>query len=315
MAEQLDKLIYLSGVYGAEPYSQPNNIVSTPVVATKQLSPSESGRMIATYFQRDVSRDITATNVYTNSQAITATELTSYDYNVPIIQTSFSVKVNKHDAFKKGRTVEQEFSSMVGQIQGSIRNITQARLASNLTGVFDTALASHYITTYNSGGWDGNAVRTVNYDLFGERADTIQYLIMHSAQLAQIQNTEIVPQFKGSTVNGQDIMLNRYMNKTILINDTLCAPTGNVYPTYLVGGGALGVTYRNNATFEDVTTTVAGGTVERVFTFDFASEVLGVDFSGSYPTADSGITTGSNYNLVWDSKEVKIAKIDFLIGA
>jgi ABC-type hemin transport system substrate-binding protein len=64
-----------------------------------------------------------------------------------------------------------------------------------------------------------------------------------------------------------------------------------------------------------VESTVAGGTVERVFTMDFATEILGVDYSGSYPTADSALTTGSNYNLVWDSKEVRAAKISFLIGA
>ena len=315
MAEQLDKIIYLEGVYGAEPYSQPNNIISTPVVANKSLAPGESGRTIATYFQRDVSRDVSGKNIYANTDTITATTLTSYDYNVPIIQNSFSIKVNKHDAFKKGRTIEQEFASMVPQIQSAVRNINQSRFAQNLTGVFDTALAAHDITTYAGSGWDGNGVTTVMYDLFGEKADTIEYIMMHSAQLAQIKNTETVHQFKQTTINGRDVVLSKYANRTVLINDTLCAPTAGVYPTYLFGAGALGLTFRNQATFMDVESTVAGGTVERVFTMDFATEILGVDFSGSYPTADSGLTTGSNYNLVWDSKEVKVAKISFLIGA
>lgn len=198
----------------------------------------------------------------------------------------------------------------------------QEVLLSSLKGVFNaTSMSDHILDISTKSGDAGvlsnNALIDAIY-LLGDNFKSLTGLAMHSAVMAKLAKLKLLDDYPRDA-SAMAPEFDTYMRRRIIVDDSIAPETiivgsdsAKAYPIYLFGNGA--VAYNENAALMETEPDRDSGQgddylyTRRVFTM----HPRGIKWTGTPAGAtasNSELETGTNWELVEDSKNVLIAKL------
>lgn len=198
----------------------------------------------------------------------------------------------------------------------------QEVLLSSLKGVFNaTSMSDHILDistkTGDAGVLSNNALIDAIY-LLGDNFKSLTGLAMHSAVMAKLAKLKLLDDYPRDA-SAMAPEFDTYMRRRIIVDDSIAPETitigsdsAKAYPIYLFGNGA--VAYNENAALMETEPDRDSGQgddylyTRRVFTM----HPRGIKWTGTpagVTASNSELETGTNWELVEDSKNVLIAKL------
>lgn len=194
-------------------------------------------------------------------------------------------------------------------IQTSLANVTKGAFASG-----GPLYSTHRYdwTTKEDGYMSAKALVTASQSILGEDLDTLDTLIVHSQVFADMENSIIsVP---ASDLGGKVLyqgLIPTYNGKRVLVNDTLCAATSSVYPSYLSAGTPWYLTYqRNYRVLTDMDILYGGGENKIAWYVDYVPHLKGIHYGGSANPAESDLYTGTNWSKIYETRNIKLVRVE-----
>ena len=181
-------------------------------------------------------------------------------------------------------------------------------LISSLNGIFGVDGLSDSISDHSSDVLTADIMADALY-LLGDNYQKITGVAMHSRVLAKLKQLDLIDkQLPSELTDGY----NTYMGKRIIVDDQIEATDG-VYPIYFFGNGAFAYNESDRLIqFETDRIPVQGVDLivtRRAFTMHPRGvKWIGTPADGETPSNDE-LATSSNWSLVENRKNVKIAKL------
>lgn len=256
-----------------------------------------------------------STAITASSTQVTPTELSSFEEKGLVAHIGAGIKDADLTKFLSGK---DGVRLVYSQIAPYMMIEAQRYLASTITGVFDTALATSHTydaTTLGDGTLTYDAIAVGTQEKLGEAFEDLDAIIMHSKMYSDLRRKGLTDYVDAASF-GENVLyrgqIPTFDGKRIVVNDTICEATDNVYPVFVIGGQPFYIGYQSQLRIEtDRQADYGGGTDRAFFYMDFVPHVFGVSFSGSVtnPTTTT-YETGGNWTKVGENKNIKIVKIN-----
>lgn len=190
-------------------------------------------------------------------------------------------------------------------------NIT-TMLLKTLDGIFGVAALSDNVKD-NSANVLTKEVMAQSMFLLGDNYSKLTAIAMHSAVFAKLFELDLVTLIQPSAMNPNAYYT--YMNKRVIIDDSIVPDTTGtdpVYPIYLFGEGAIA--FNENGALAEIETDrdKLEGTDYLITRRVFTLHPRGVKWVGTpvgETPSDAELATASNWALVENPKNVRIAKV------
>jgi hypothetical protein len=247
----------------------------------------------------------------------TLTPVSIDDSSIKVFSTMLgdAISTTDYETIHRGINANQQLGTQIGEYVA--REVQSKLFKYMLDGVFGTAGALTATNVYDASSIGNtwldlkavNRARTV----LGESGMAMDTLMVHSEQYKDLLEQGITMAtgtvyLNGILTTGEVPM---FMGYKVLINDTLCAPTDDVYNAYLVGGQPFYLGYQRNITLEqDRNILVGGGTDIVAFNVALGCAIQGVSYvSATMNPASSVLATPATWSLVDDYRNVKLIQI------
>lgn len=244
----------------------------------------------------------------TTSLSITYQGLTDANALYPVLHKVGNFTVHDYNKVVQATDPMRAFAP---QIAGRMLKQMQGRLGKLITGVFNTTngvLGSTHTTDYSGVSILPEHIDEAIQVPLGEAGTQITGLVMHSAVYRalkkQIQSTLT------TLADGSTAVVNYFGNLRVLINDTICAPTGNDYPTFMFGGNPLIVGYQQALSLE--TSRDAQTLTDRIqWQYHYSPGIKGVSMTANNSnSSDANLILGTNYTKVAeDDKNILMTQL------
>lgn len=219
------------------------------------------------------------------------------------------------------------FASSEAQFAEYVARQIERQFVALTNGVFGTALASSHVLDETGTPFSFTMVADAA-GLMGEAMQTIDRITCHSSMLTSWVKQGIVT-YVDAAAFGENVLRNGVraipvvMDKRVVVNDVLCAPTGSDYPTYLSGGQPYRLSWQRRIRLEnDRDIRKAAGTNFWVASWHIAPHVKGVSYSASSipstptnPTPAQLATANKWERVATNAEDIKLVKIVSALGA
>lgn len=280
----------------------------------------DGGKQINILTQQSLDSLSAPTHIASSATEATAQALSDLEIIMPAITITLGLSASDFDDIRRGA---KSLQTVFPQVATRFGQEYQTYLISCIKGVFDTALSAHEYDVTETGDPSisfENIAMTKAHDTIGETGQDLNTIVVHSKVKAEMIVNDLVDYVDNANYS-TPMLIKGTIPETngmrVLVNDTLCSPTGTTYPCYLMGDKPLVVGLHGNMkTGENDKPGTGGGTTERFFHSTFGVAVQGVSYSGSYstPPTTSDLETGGNYTLKWNTKNVKMMKLKVIAG-
>ena len=253
-------------------------------------------------------------------------------------KTQYGVFTNRTAGFSmddlsKVETGEDSLANISSQLSRDMNRKFTAKVISQLTGLFDTALASHVVTV----GTEADAVADLTDDnflspgavtqckaLLGERGNDLTVLVVHSAVAFHMQKTGMMTfENSGGTVNYAsngigvtNTQVGYYAGMKVLIDDqlpkTATSAKTPIFTCYLAEPGVIrtGSQYPLNIEYAR---SIDSWTNQMAVKYNTCHHVLGTSFKGSPTTglSNAALATGSNWEVAYtEDRLIPLMQLD-----
>ena len=210
---------------------------------------------------------------------------------------------------------------VVPQIAEAVARLTQDSLVAALKGAFESALASTHVADVSTVG-DGlisyeNIINSTQ-SILGEAQRLTKIIVLHSKVENDLLKSHSIVYVNAGSLGERAItegVVPTFAGKRVIVNDTLCAPTGEVYPTYILPPEPLYLWWQRSVTLEeDKDILKNGGEYYLKFAWDYVPHLKGMSYNtsaGSKPT-NTILATGSSWakaNTTADNKQFPYVKL------
>lgn len=290
-----------------------NNMISLGVVQVENNSPLTAGSdhlkmPISSYLELGSLERITA------STTLTPQTLSDKVEYATVVHRGDSFEEVEFNNILRGTNAIQQVS---GQIAEVVARDIQTVFNSAIAGVFASATmpASKILDAQSElGGLDFDIIADASQQAFGEQMQLVDAIMVHSAVLNKLKQKGMVTYLPAANFSA-NILTNGTIptidGKRILVNDTICAATSGVYPSYLVKGQPFWLGYQRQLRIEQQRNILVGGGQDVVaFYVDYAPHIKGFswDINTTNPT-NASLADGTKWTLVADESAVGIAQI------
>lgn len=190
-------------------------------------------------------------------------------------------------------------------------NIT-TMLLKTLDGIFGVAALASNVKD-NSANVLTKEVMAQSMFLLGDNYSKLSAIAMHSAVLAKLFELDLLTLVQPSQMNPNAYYT--YMNKRVIVDDSIVPDTSGaapVYPIYLFGEGAIAFNENNELAQVETDRDKLEGTDYLITRRAFTLHPRGVKWVGTpvgETPSDAELAVASNWALVEDPKNVRIAKV------
>lgn len=294
-----------------------NNMLSSGIVQIISSHPqlTQSGEFFTMPIQKHM-ENIGDIERVTTTTTLTLNALDDFSEQVVVCHGGKAVKEEILNDILRGA---EGLRQVAPQITEYWSNQYQDYVVSAIKGATDSdsAAREYDATGVGDGSLDLAAVNK-GRELLGETGAELNALIVHSSVLYKLASDGpgidyTVPETFGETVltTGTIPVFN---GMQVVVNDTLCAPTGSTYPSYLVSREAqpfwLGF-QRSLRMLEDTNILLGGGQNQVAMYSDFAPHVKGFTFdvaSIKNPTK-AQLETSTNWTKVGETENIKYVRV------
>lgn len=156
--------------------------------------------------------------------------------------------------------------------------------------------------------------------LLGDHKDEIAGIAMHSAVEASLAKNDLIDTVRDSEGT---LVMRTFMNKRVLIDDTMTGTSGGDYTSYLFGAGAIGWSEGSPKvpTETDRNPLINGGQEYIVSRRHFVLHPRGIRWTPGSGTpakqtpSDAELANAGNWTQVYDQKNIRIVKLVHTLGA
>ncbi len=253
----------------------------------------------------------------TSSTDVTPEVFDDYaEYGV-VIRRGKGWKVTNIEQYERGKDIMRE---MVPQIGEYLASQIQMSYKSVLTGIFDdTAGVLTDSHRYVVGGAEIMTLTELSKSkqLLGEYQSELQTLIVHSEVASKLWQDGLIleiqaPQFKDALVTTGTIQT--VAGLRMIMNDTVCAKSGDYYPSYIIGGQPLYTAFQKEFDIYPNFTPATGGGQHEVYVYQhYVPHVMGVSYTSSTMNPDrsgaNSLETAGAWTKVDKDENIKIVQI------
>lgn len=188
----------------------------------------------------------------------------------------------------------------------------------SLTGVFAAASMSGKIFDYSNANVTTGGAKELDgtvfvdaMNLMGDASDRIVAVAMHSYVRNQLWKKDLIDTVRDS--EGKEV--DYYMGRRVIMDDNLpvtAVTGGNKYTTYLFGAGAVAYGEGSPANAVEMDREVLKRNSALVNDKEFILHPRGVAFTGTpagVSASDAELSTGGNYTLRYEAKNVRIVAV------
>jgi len=209
---------------------------------------------------------------------------------------------------------------VVPQVAEAVSRLTQDSLIASLKGAFESALSAHVVDKSAVGDTliSYENVIDATQSILGEAQNLTKIMVIHS----KIQN-DLLRSHSISYVNAgslgeraiTDGVVPTFAGKRVIINDTLCAPTDGVYPTYILPAEPLYLWWQRRVMLENDNDLLKnGGEYYLIYRWDYVPHLKGMSYATSAGTKPTNtiLATGSSWtkaNTTADAKQFPYVKL------
>ena len=252
--------------------------------------------------------------------------------------TQYGVHTNRTAGFSMDdlsvvETGEDALANIRSQLATDMNRKLTAKVISQLTGLFDTALASHVMTIATeaadyTGYTDANYLNagavTQAKSLLGERGGELSVIVMHSAVAYHLQALGMLTFMNsGGTVNYAsngigvtETSVGYFAGLRVVIDDQLpktdTSSMTPIFTCYLAAPGVIRTGSQFPLTIETARS-IDTWTNQMAIKYNTIHHVLGTSFVGTPSTglANTALATGSNWECVFsDDRLIPLVQID-----
>lgn len=256
------------------------------------------------------------------STEITPATTNDYDITTYSFELGFGLKESAFEQIRRGTeggmSSVAKLGTQVGELFGQK---IQDWYKSMLTGLFtaDGVLVSGNYVDKSSQALNYRIITEGVQGISGELYRDYDKLIVHSAVAVDLANRGFVTLFPATdfavqVAQGGQGVVKKVGGLTLVENDTLCAASDGVYPSYVVSGSPFYLGWqRQLRTLDWVKPNIGGGTYEKYWYMDLGLALNGINYNTtSQPTTDLFETAGT-WELVVNAKKVGLIRIDSII--
>jgi len=266
--------------------------------------------------------NIAVANKYIATTTLTPTQGTDSQENIVVCHFGDAYYETEYDNIVRGDRAMDGYRKQLADV---VNNLIQDWMCSMVKGVFATTLATSHTYDYTAIG-DGligvdpiiNACQTK----LGEDMSSMTGMIMHSKIQADMIKDSLIEYYDAATF-GSEILYKgakavpTYQGMRIFVNDTLCAPTGEIgayiYPTYVLKGQPFYLAWQRTLRTEmDRDILTGGGKDILAWYVDFAPAIKYVSWvHTSYDPTAANLETGAYWEKVSgiNDKNIPIIRI------
>jgi hypothetical protein len=247
----------------------------------------------------------------TTSLSITYQALTDDSVLYPVLHKVGNFTVHDYNKVVQATDPMRAFAP---QIAGRMLKQMQGRIGKVISGVFNTTngvlgQGANSMTT----DYSGVAILPEHIDEaiqvpLGEAGTLITGIIMHSAVYRSLKKQ--IQSVLTTLADGSTAVNMYFGNLRVLINDTICAPTGVDYPTYMFGGNPIIVGYQQALSLE--TSRDAQTLTDRIqWQYHYSPGIKGVSMtSNNSNSSDANLALGTNYTYkAEDAKNILMTQL------
>jgi hypothetical protein len=251
---------------------------------------------------------ITADTVVTTSSDLTTTALNDYSERMPVLHRHAGVYINDISELDKGI---EPWKMLAPQLPGTIWKTIQTAVGAMFTGLFTTSgtLVATHQSDKSSIALTSNHIFSEPVSLLGEVGLTFNKVMMHSLKAIDLKEDI---ESKVTTLQSGDTVLTQYLgNKQVIINDTICAPTSDVYPTYIFTGSPVKMGWEKDIRIEEDRAALTSKT-HYIGRWDYALGFKGVNYGGAANPANTVIDDAASWTRVGPVTDIRLIQIKSL---
>lgn len=259
---------------------------------------------------------LTADTVRSAGASLTTQALTDYSQLFPVLARWKGV-------YSYGITSELKnddaLAKLIPQIAESMNLDIQTAIVNLINGAFTTALATSHTYDVSGAGGSGafsyDAVSTAGATKLGEAMTNLTGIIMHSKVYNDALLLGMVQFING--VYGQNMLatgqIPTIFGLKVWVNDTLCAGTTanglTTYPSYLVGGQPIELTWQKKLTMENYREPL-GDKNHVIWHFTYGIGIDGVSYTDAQDNPTNAQLASGTYSKVAENdKNIKLVKL------
>jgi hypothetical protein len=264
---------------------------------------------------------IAAETAITASSTTTFSEPTDFQMDGVVICREAGIKLSKKNAITSGVDAS---TPLVGQFAEHVANNYNSTYKAINDAAFDLTagvLKDTHVINWAGGAGDGlmSADQIINakYHL-GEVATKMNFIMMHSKVKADLLKQVSFDNVKASDFDATIIgdTVDSLYGMRIIENDTVCAPTDGVYPTYIGSGQPWFLANQRSLTIEqDYKMETAGGTFRYLYRYYQMPHLLGISYTAATanPT-NTQLALPASYSKVWQNSDIRLVQLLTLIA-
>ena len=189
----------------------------------------------------------------------------------------------------------------------------QKVLISTLTGISANAtFANKHVLDISASEGDAGVISAKamidTESLMGDNFDQLSGVMMHSRVMQKLRQLDLIDLVPDSQSNSQ---IQTYMGRPVIVDDML-TPTGNAYPVYFFGAGAIAYNELDGLPKVETDRQKKAGLDELITRQQFTMHPRGFSFVGEIAgitASNAELATGTNWKLVDDVKNINIVKL------
>lgn len=251
---------------------------------------------------------------------VTPTGFTDHSEVFPIVYRGKGWTI---DNVTQSTSGNNPLASTQGQIALYFTRQNQKKIVAMINGLFaangalvathqsDKSAEADPSIQYNGGQYIVDASESI----LGEQWQDVDTIICHSKVASMLIKGGLTGTMQSLIFRDNAIQtgnVTTFLGKKVVINNTLCAPTGNVYPTYITVGQPVYVGFRKQLDVFPYFNPAVGGGSNQIFCYtSYGVGMRGVTWSaGTYNPSTANLSTAGNWTKVAQSvKDIKLIQL------